>query len=361
MDAQDDDRGSGIRVPPPATAEPEQPPRGAAGSSDASAPDPTPTQQQQQQQQRQRHYKPRTCRICLEVVNPSTDIDDSIAGRVFASKARVRYVSEDPELGRLISPCKCKGSQKYVHEGCLQAWRNASPLSERNYWRCPTCHFEYRMERLQWGRWLSSKFTRVTLTGLVMLVAIFCLGFVADPIINFWLDPFGTIAEVITDIEFEDPLLADDEPATWSFHFLKGLLSLGLLGFLKTMLAMSPWNWFNVRVGGRRRRGVGRDRLESINWALVVIGIVTFLGVRRISSPPLLTVNSELTRRFRRHGSLSTTSVQRPSRRPATVWWMSRRMILMKTRRMRARGPTPRLTSRERIGNSVRYWTVGTN
>ncbi|KAL2257883.1 hypothetical protein VTK26DRAFT_9054 [Humicola hyalothermophila] len=259
--------------PAPPTTGDQQPPR--TDGPNASSTGPTPTQ-------RQRHYKPRTCRICLEVVHPSTDIDESLAGRVFASKARVRYVSEDPELGRLISPCKCKGSQKYVHEGCLQAWRNAAPLSDRNYWRCPTCHFEYRMERLRWGRWLSSKALRAALTVLVMLVTVFLLGFVADPIINFWLDPFGSIAggltEVLLEPEYEDVELDDDEPASWSFHFLKGFLSLGLLGFLKTMFAMSPWNWIHVRIGGRRRRGIGRDRLESINWALVIIGILAFLG-----------------------------------------------------------------------------------
>ncbi|KAL2021538.1 hypothetical protein VTK56DRAFT_7037 [Thermocarpiscus australiensis] len=268
MDAQND---SGRNGTPP--ADDEQSP-GLAGTADGQSPGPTPTQ-------RQRHYKPRTCRICLEVVNPTTDIDDSLAGRVFSAKARVRYVSEDPELGRLISPCKCKGSQKYVHEGCLQAWRSASPLSDRNYWRCPTCHFEYRVQRLRWGRWLSSKLTRATLTVLVVMVTVFFLGFVADPIINFCLDPFGsifgTLTDVMLDLELEEPLVADDEPTTWSFHFLKGFLSLGLLGFLKTVLAMSPWNWY-IRVGGRRRRGTGRDRLESINWALVVIGILTFLG-----------------------------------------------------------------------------------
>ncbi|KAK4135639.1 hypothetical protein BT67DRAFT_256753 [Trichocladium antarcticum] len=253
---------------PPAT---DEQPHNAADASDAPPPAPTPTQQP-------RHYKPRTCRICLEVVNPTTDLDDSIAGRVFASKARVRYISEDPELGRLMSPCKCKGSQKYVHEGCLQAWRNAAPLSDRNYWRCPTCHFEYRMARLRWGRWLSSKMLRAALTVLVMAIAVFMLGFVADPIINFGLDPWGSIAGTIMGEDYEVLPLADEDAATWSFHFMKGFLSLGLLGFLKTMLAMSPWHWWNVRVGGRRRRGAGQDRMESINWFLVVIGVLAFLG-----------------------------------------------------------------------------------
>ncbi|KAK4155087.1 hypothetical protein C8A00DRAFT_13848 [Chaetomidium leptoderma] len=273
MDAQDDEhRNDAPR--PPATDEQPPGPAGAAGAaSDASSPNPTPTP-------KQRHYQPRTCRICLEVVNPTTDIDDSLAGRVFSSKTRVRYVSEDPELGRLLSPCKCKGSQKYVHQGCLQAWRNAAPLSDRNYWRCPTCQFEYQLQRLRWSRWLSSKLLRGTLTVLIMVVTVFVLGFVADPIIGFWVDPFGSLAGTLMDLEFEEPIVVDDEAAGWAIHFVKGFLSLGLLGFLKTMFVMSPWHWFNVRVGGggRRRRGTGRDRMEQVNWALVVIGVLTFLG-----------------------------------------------------------------------------------
>ncbi|AEO71721.1 uncharacterized protein THITE_2058495 [Thermothielavioides terrestris NRRL 8126] len=245
-----------------------------AGASEttSSSPGPTPTRNQ-------RHYKPRTCRICLEVVNPSTEIDDSLAGRVFSSRARVRYVSEDPELGRLLSPCKCKGSQKYVHEGCLRAWRNAAPLSDRNYWRCPTCQFEYRLERLRWSRWISSKLLRAALTFVIMVVTIFVLGFIADPIIDFWVDPLGSIAETLfdgLDLELDEPVLADYETSSWSIHFLKGFLSLGLLGFLKSMFILSPWNWFNIRLGGGRGRR--RDRMQQVNWALVVIGVVTFLG-----------------------------------------------------------------------------------
>lgn len=229
--------------------------------------------------ERKRHYKPRTCRICLEVVQPTTDIDESITAGIFTPKANVRYVSEDPELGRLISPCMCKGSQRYVHEGCLQAWREASPLSDRNFWRCPTCLFEYRLARLKYGRWLSSKLIRLLMTLSILVITVFVLGFIADPIINLWVDPFGSIADtlsdVIHDVEALNPAEEDQEPDTWSFHFLKGFLSLGLLGVVKSFIAMSPWHWY-FRIGGGRRRG--RERMESINWALVIVGIITFLG-----------------------------------------------------------------------------------
>ncbi|KAK3321013.1 hypothetical protein B0T19DRAFT_403608 [Cercophora scortea] len=242
--------------------------------SDANPPHPT--------HQRRRRYKPRTCRICLEVVQPSTEIDDSAIGSVagmFSSKPRVQYISEDPESGRLLSPCKCKGSQKYVHEGCLQAWRLSAPMSERNFWKCPTCHFEYRMQRLRWGRWITSKLTRVVLTGLILLVTVFILGFIADPIINLWVDPVASIVDSFSDIAEDIKIASETEDDSWSFHFVKGFLSLGLLGFLKSFFVMSPWNWFQIRGGALgRRRGTGRDRIESINWAVVILGIITFLG-----------------------------------------------------------------------------------
>ncbi|KAK0635012.1 hypothetical protein B0T17DRAFT_484614, partial [Bombardia bombarda] len=236
---------------------------------------------------KRRIYKPRTCRICLEVVNPTTDIDDSIAAGLFTSRSRVRYVSEDPELGRLLCPCNCKGSQKYVHEGCLQAWRQSAPFSDRHYYQCPTCGFQYRMARLKWSSWLSSTLIRVAMTVLILLATVFVLGFIADPIINLWLDPMGgiidTIADVVEDVEaLQPPVALHEDPSSWSFHFLKGFFSLGLLGFFKSFLAVSPWQWFSIRggtFGGRRRRAAtGRARLENINLFIVVVGVLTFLG-----------------------------------------------------------------------------------
>jgi hypothetical protein len=113
-----------------------------------------------------------------------------------------------------------------------------------------------------------------------MLTTIFVFGFVADPIINLYLDPYDTITSLPSGgraaIQFED------EEDSWIEHFIKGLASLGLLGFVKVFFALGPWQWFNLRNGGllgRNRRGGGRDRLEDISWTVVIIGIVTFLAV----------------------------------------------------------------------------------
>jgi hypothetical protein len=74
---------------------------------------------------------------------------------MFQAGPRVVYESE--EGGRLLRPCKCKGTSKYVHEGCLQAWRHADPAyGKRNYYQCPTCGYKYRLQRLGWKNSLTS-------------------------------------------------------------------------------------------------------------------------------------------------------------------------------------------------------------
>lgn len=70
----------------------------------------------------------RTCRICFDQVAPPYAADD--------------------ELGRLISPCVCKGSSRFVHEGCLQQWR-VSAANHTNFYQCPTCNYQYQFRRLK--------------------------------------------------------------------------------------------------------------------------------------------------------------------------------------------------------------------
>jgi hypothetical protein len=99
------------------------------------------------------HWPPRQCRICLETVQPTLNVPStSLPG--FMQSSNVVY---EDEGGRLIRPCLCKGSSKYVHDGCLQAWRHADPsYGKRNYYQCPTCGFKYRLARLGAGRFIGS-------------------------------------------------------------------------------------------------------------------------------------------------------------------------------------------------------------
>src|ERR1041385_9100430 len=83
-------------------ATPSSTPADAQGADDHARPPENPEPEAQPHPKR-RYYKPRTCRICFEVVQPTTEIDESLAAGLFASTARVRFESEDPELGRLVS------------------------------------------------------------------------------------------------------------------------------------------------------------------------------------------------------------------------------------------------------------------
>ncbi|KAK4166160.1 putative E3 ubiquitin-protein ligase [Cladorrhinum sp. PSN259] len=279
LDSQDDHSQNGQPVyrrrhyarPEASTAGSEQ--SDPADLPEETTPEPQPTR-------RRRYYKPRKCRICLEDVLPTTDLDDSLAGRVFGARARVRYVSEDSELGRLMSPCLCKGSQKYVHEGCLQAWRNAMPSDARHFYRCPTCGFEYRMERLRWSRWLSSTTLRAVLTALVMLVTIFVLGFIADPFMAYLSEgSSGSILWSWGDDLDHVPLsvpFEDVDPEGWLVHFIKGFLSLGVLGFFNSLASLGWFSRYSIERGYRNRRR-GRDTMDWNSWFVVAVGVVTFV------------------------------------------------------------------------------------
>ncbi|KAK5661482.1 hypothetical protein OQA88_11386 [Cercophora sp. LCS_1] len=230
---------------------------------------------QKPQKRADKKYQARTCRICLEEIQPTEEGLDPFSRVVF--KSRVRYISEDPSLDPLISPCLCKGSQKYVHAGCLQEWRYTQPSTEQ-YWQCPTCKFKYRLKRLSYARVVTYAGIRIALTLGFFLLATFLLGFIGDTFIGLWVDPFGTFWDAVYEgSEGHLEWRGEDEPSSWSYHFLRGLVSFGVLGLAKTFY-LSGWRVLYYGGGGAaRRRGTGRNRLEAVNWTLVFIGACTFL------------------------------------------------------------------------------------
>lgn len=113
----------------------------------------------------------------------------------------------------------------------------------------------------------------MVLTIGILLAVVFILGFFADPIINLYVDPWGFLSPWSSSY---DDYYYEDEAASWSEHFAKGLASMGVLGFLKALLA-SPLQLF--RIGGGRGRNTARERYEQVSWIIIVIGVGTFLLV----------------------------------------------------------------------------------
>lgn len=60
---------------------------------------------------------------------------------------RLCYASGDADDDRLFRPCLCGGTQAYIHESCLEAWRQ-SAHNTSNYFQCPVCSYVYRLRRI---------------------------------------------------------------------------------------------------------------------------------------------------------------------------------------------------------------------
>lgn len=213
--------------------------------------------------------EPKTCRICFDT---STS-------------------EYDPELGRLLSPCRCRGSSKYVHEGCLNKWRILKAHS-KSYYECNTCRYRYKFRRLAISRWVGSRGLQLSITSGILLLTVYILGFVADPIISAYLSSpslpspppqFRPRPAPITSAETIAGVLPAPKPGSLAEHMLKGVTSLGLLGFIKVIFFLGPNSWWSLRQsgilgssGGRPGTSSGRDRLEQLGWIVVLVGVLNF-------------------------------------------------------------------------------------
>lgn len=219
-------------------------------------------------------FPTRICRICFESVVPTITMYPPGLPASF-QRPVVEYKS-DEEYGRLVKPCLCRGSQRYIHEHCLRQQRTLG-ARPNSLWKCPTCGYTFSFQKLRTQRLLTSRGSAVGFTLLFLLVMIFVLGFVADPIINLYIDPYETLATNDYWHPVEVNKVEADAVSAWGAHFLKGFVSMGVVGFVKT-LAMNPWNWFHWRttgiMGGRARTPhTGQDRAANISWIAIVIGI----------------------------------------------------------------------------------------
>ncbi len=188
----------------------------------------------------------------------------------------VEYKNDD-EYGRLIKPCKCRGGMRYIHEMCLKRSRTDS-VRPGSLWKCHQCGYQFNFKRLTLQRYLGATPISAALTVVVMFLMMFFLGFIADPLINLYVDPYDTLVgkeDLWSEIEIQN---AGEGISGWGLHFMKGLVSMGLVGFLKTAL-LNPFQWWNLRGTGwisARSNGTsttGRDRATNISWIAVVIGI----------------------------------------------------------------------------------------
>lgn len=75
-----------------------------------------------------------------------------------------RFCLDEDDPDNMISPCKCKGSIRFVHESCLTHWVSLDRTTNK---KCFICNTIYRGFEDQWT--MTHKIT------LVAMIFIFCL------------------------------------------------------------------------------------------------------------------------------------------------------------------------------------------
>jgi hypothetical protein len=114
----------------------------------------------------------------------------------------------------------------------------------------------------------------------------FILGFIADPIIDFCLDPYGFIFPFFGNRN--TAIYVDEDDSTWLAHFTKGFASLGMISFLKVMFASPIRILFRGTGLGGTGRVTGRDRISGITWVVILAGAATFVYVSCYFQPSLV-------------------------------------------------------------------------
>lgn len=138
-----------------------------------------------------------------------------LSGQDDMPTCRICHCTESPNSGlvKLISPCHCAGSLKYVHHSCLQQWLDAT-----NSQRCELCKHSFSMSIkykpiYRWGSLNASPSERRRLicNSVFNLVSMVCI---------FW-----SIYVLIERASFD----ARNGQIDWSFYVKISVVTIGLI------------------------------------------------------------------------------------------------------------------------------------
>ncbi|KAI0361498.1 zf-C3HC4-domain-containing protein [Trametes cingulata] len=216
-------------------------------------------------------------------------------------QCRICLDGEDPELGRLIRPCLCKGSISYVHVKCLQRWRNTS-ASKSAFFACPQCGYHYHFARtrvvgIATNPVVIAALSTILFTCIVLLSSFVTTWFMGDTddvyfswYSIYWpLDVFRSLVRMTINF-FDDGLLLDpflsQRPGSHKLReprgppgflmrlvrrFLLGLPVVGA-GSVAHMLLSIPAPFYRLRLRTRRIGRQSKDLMALIVLAVVIAG-----------------------------------------------------------------------------------------
>ncbi|KAJ3065245.1 hypothetical protein HDU98_011386 [Podochytrium sp. JEL0797] len=223
---------------------------------------------------------PRYCRICFssDTPDPEQDALDNPDNEPM------------PDLGRLISPCKCKGTMKYVHLSCLNEWRKRT-VNNSSHFQCDQCKFKYTFERTKWAMVLRNGVLLMGMTVVAYLLLVILCGFLAKGII--WmvigneLKELNTVSMDDLEDEWEELVLAVlSDPSLlsmWVVNWVHMSVGLMLLGFVGATYSVAGFGLYRVTGQMRRRRDGGAGGVGDGNGVLIafmlIVGILQTLWV----------------------------------------------------------------------------------
>ncbi|KAI8843912.1 hypothetical protein BJ741DRAFT_589550 [Chytriomyces cf. hyalinus JEL632] len=216
------------------------------------------------------------CRICFDT---DDDQDRFIGDTTIAHPGNDPHNNNSNGLGRLISPCKCKGTMKFVHLHCLNEWRKVNPISASHF-QCDQCGSKYLFERTKIAHILRNEAVVTTLTFLSFILLVFLAGFLGKLLIIFFLEQEAAAFSKISPDDLEDDLdrflhRFMTHPKLFSLfsfdvtHFMSGAVIVGVVGSMSFVsLSFSSM---------RMRQFRHRDAHTAMLSIVIVIGIVRAL------------------------------------------------------------------------------------
>ena len=166
-----------------------------------------------------------------------------------------RFCLDDADDDKWISPCKCRGSQKYVHKRCLDAWRRTS-INPRALTHCTVCHTAYKTRNVG-GRNISlcaelfREIGKQLLSGFVLIV------------LGGFLGQTSTALQDVAAV-YRDNLLLTYSATTSAvlYHLLLGLALLAV-GVAVCSIALMAYHLALECAGRRRNRGPMRPAFRA--------------------------------------------------------------------------------------------------
>lgn len=254
--------------------------------------------------------------------------EDTNAGENLEKQCRICLdgPNAEAELGRLISPCLCRGSIRYVHIRCLERWRKTS-VSQGAFFACPQCHYQYRFARTQVLGLASNRLAIVLLSGLSFTSIVMLASLVTTYLVSFFEEPSsgsyytwsyfgfhivspfdvardlitaafrvlrdGDVAGILDEGVFPSengyshrrnfrgglPSESRSQPGViirFLRRFLLGLPLVGAVSIVHLLLSfqfLAPVQWL-ARYRGSRRRDSTRDIAALIVVALILVGVI---------------------------------------------------------------------------------------